>query len=85
MVIADRLAVVANTVFAAPNDFNSPKFDVAILAFTFQIYIDFSAYSDIAIGTASILGIDLVENFDRPYFAKSVTEFWRRWHISLSN
>ncbi|MCD6475337.1 MAG: MBOAT family protein [Anaerolineaceae bacterium] len=85
MVIADRLAVVANTVFAAPDEFYSPKLVVAILAFTFQIYIDFSAYSDIAIGTASILGIDLVENFNRPYFAKSVTDFWRRWHISLSN
>ena len=85
LVIADRLAVVANTVFTAPQDFNSPKLVVAVIAFSFQIYIDFSAYSDIAIGTASILGINLVENFERPYFAKSVIDFWRRWHISLNN
>ncbi|MBN1231022.1 MAG: MBOAT family protein [Anaerolineales bacterium] len=84
MVIADRLAVVADTVFAAPQEFYSPKIAVALLAFTFQIYLDFSAYTDIAIGTAKILGIDLVENFDRPYFAISVTDFWRRWHISFS-
>jgi len=85
IVIADRLAVVVNTVFTAPQDFNSPKLVVAIFAFSFQIYIDFSAYSDIAIGTANILGIKLVENFKRPYLAKSVIDFWRRWHISLSN
>ena len=85
IVIADRLAVVANTVFAAPQDFNSPKLVAAIIAFSFQIYIDFSAYSDIAIGTASILGINLIENFNRPYFAKSIIDFWRRWHISLNN
>jgi len=85
LLIADRLAVVANTVFAAPQDFGSPKLIVAIVAFSFQIYIDFSAYSDIAIGTASILGINLIENFNRPYFAKSIIDFWRRWHISLNN
>jgi len=85
LLIADRLAVVANTVFSAPWDFGSPKLIVAIIAFSFQIYIDFSAYSDIAIGTASILGINLIENFNRPYFAKSITDFWRRWHISLNN
>ena len=85
LVIADRLAVVADTVFTVPQDFGSPKLIVAIAAFSFQIYIDFSAYSDIAIGTASILGINLVENFKRPYLAKSVIDFWRRWHISLNN
>jgi len=85
IVIADRLAVVANTVFSAYQDFNSPKLIVAIIAFSFQIYVDFSAYSDIAIGTANILGIKLVENFKQPYLAKSITDFWRRWHISLNN
>ncbi|MDO9546326.1 MAG: MBOAT family O-acyltransferase [Pelolinea sp.] len=85
IVIADRLAVVANTVFSESGDFESPKLIAAVLAFSFQIYIDFSAYSDIAIGSANILGIKLVENFERPYFARSVIEFWRRWHISLSN
>ena len=85
VVIADRLAVVANTVFAAPGDFESPKLVLAVLAFSFQIYIDFSAYCDIAIGTAKILGINLSENFKQPYFATSVIDFWRRWHITLSN
>jgi len=85
LVIADRLAVVANTVFTAPQDYSSPKLVVAIIAFSFQIYIDFLAYCDIAIGTANILGIYLVENFKQPYFAKSIIDFWRRWHISLSN
>jgi alginate O-acetyltransferase complex protein AlgI len=85
MVIADRLAVVANTVFEEPGGFSNPQLIAAVLAFAFQIYIDFSAYSDIAIGTARILGINLTENFDYPYCARSVIEFWRRWHISLSN
>ena len=85
LVIADRLAVVANTVFAAPQDFFSPQQVYALVAFSFQIYIDFSAYTDIAIGMAKILGIDLVENFNFPYYATSVVDFWRRWHISLSN
>jgi len=58
---------------------------MGMLAFSFQIYLDFAAYSDIAIGTAGILGITLTENFDRPYLAHSVIDFWRRWHISLSN
>jgi len=85
LVIADRLAVVANTYFADPASFYAPQAVLAVLFYSFQVYIDFAAYCDIAIGTARILGIDLVENFDHPYFAKSVTEFWRRWHISLSN
>ena len=84
IVIADRLAVVVNTVFGAPQDFYSTHLIYAIFAFSFQIYIDFSAYCDIAIGVAKILGIDLVENFNFPYFAKSVVDFWRRWHISFS-
>jgi len=84
-VIADRLAVVANTVFSAPETFASPMLMAAVLAFSFQIYLDFSAYCDIAIGSARVLGIDLTENFERPYFARSVIDFWRRWHISLSN
>lgn len=57
---------------------------VATIAFAFQIYCDFSGYSDIAIGTARTLGFDLMKNFDAPYFSRSITEFWRRWHISLS-
>jgi len=84
-VIADRLAIVANTVFAMPDRFSSPKLAIGVLAFSFQIYLDFSAYCDIAIGSARILGVNLTENFNRPYFAQSVIDFWRRWHISLSN
>ena len=84
IVIADRLAVIANTAFGAPQDFYSTHLVIAVFAFSFQVYIDFSAYCDIAIGVAKILGIDLVENFNFPYFAKSVVDFWRRWHISLS-
>ena len=84
-VIADRLAMVANTVFAAPETFPSSKLMIAVVAFAFQVYLDFAAYTDIAIGAAGILGITLTENFDRPYFARSVVDFWRRWHISLSN
>jgi len=57
---------------------------VATYIFAFQIYCDFSGYSDIAIGTARILGFDLMKNFERPYFARSIAEFWSRWHISLS-
>jgi alginate O-acetyltransferase complex protein AlgI len=85
IIAADRLAVVANTVFASPQDFGSPKLITAILAFSFQIYFDFSAYSDIAIGISKIIGIQLTENFNYPYFASSIIDFWRRWHISLSN
>ena len=57
---------------------------VAVIAFAFQLYTDFSGYSDIAVGSAKVLGIDLVRNFRQPYFSRSIAEFWRRWHISLS-
>ncbi len=85
LIIADRLGVIVDTVYRSPGDFSSPAIILAVLAYSFQIYIDFSAYCDIAIGAARILGIDLVENFKTPYFATSVTDFWRRWHISLTN
>ncbi|MEA5079187.1 MAG: MBOAT family O-acyltransferase [Anaerolineaceae bacterium] len=85
LVIADRLAIVVNTVFSKPGEFYSPQLIVAILAFSFQVYIDFSAYTDIAIGSARLFGIDLTENFNLPYLATSVTDFWRRWHISLTS
>lgn len=85
LVIADRLAVIVNTVFSKPDKFFGPQLFFAVMSFSFQIYIDFSAYCDIAIGTAKLLGIDLTENFNIPYLATSATEFWRRWHISLTN
>jgi D-alanyl-lipoteichoic acid acyltransferase DltB (MBOAT superfamily) len=85
LVIADRLGVIANSAFSEPTKFLGPQLFMAVLAFSFQVYIDFSAYCDIAIGTAKLLGIDLVENFNAPYFAETVTDFWRRWHISLTS
>lgn len=85
MIIADRLAVVANTVFSDRQAFASPKLVAGVLAFTFQIYLDFSAYTDIAIGSAGLLGFELSENFSRPYIARSVVDFWRRWHMTLSS
>ncbi|MDI6786481.1 MAG: MBOAT family O-acyltransferase [bacterium] len=84
VVISDRLAFIANTVFDNVHDYNSPYLIIATYAFTFQIYCDFSGYSDMAIGCARVLGYDLIENFKLPYFSKNVTEFWRRWHISFS-
>ena len=84
VVIADRLALVVNLVFANPSDYTGFQLAAATLFFAFQIYCDFSGYCDIALGAAEVMGFKLMENFDRPYSARSVTEFWRRWHISLS-
>ena len=84
VVIADRLAVIVNTVYNDPTQYEGVIYIIATIAFAFQIYCDFSGYSDIAIGSARIMGFGLMKNFERPYFSKSVTEFWRRWHISLS-
>lgn len=84
VVIADRLSEYVNLVYNNPADFQGPHFLLATLFFTFQIYCDFSGYSDIAIGTAKVMGFDLMINFRRPYMAKSIREFWHRWHISLS-
>jgi D-alanyl-lipoteichoic acid acyltransferase DltB (MBOAT superfamily) len=82
--IADRLAVYVNAVFDAPAGYPASSLALAVFFFTFQIYCDFSGYSDIAVGTARVLGFDLSVNFNAPYFARSVKDFWRRWHISLS-
>ncbi|HJZ38796.1 MAG TPA: MBOAT family O-acyltransferase [Bacteroidales bacterium] len=84
VVIADRLSEYVNTVYNTPGDYQGPHFLLATLFFSFQIYCDFSGYSDIAIGTARILGYRLMVNFRRPYMAASIREFWQRWHISLS-
>ncbi len=84
IVIADRLAIAVNAVYNTPKDFTGIYFVIATVLFAFQIYCDFSGYSQIAIGAAKVLGIDLMQNFDRPYLSKSIQEFWRRWHISLS-
>ena len=85
LVLADRLAVAVNTVFAAPHDFGALQVFAAAAAFSLQIYCDFSAYSDMALGSARMMGFRLRENFRTPYFSQSIQEFWRRWHISLSS
>ena len=85
VVIADRLAVIVDTVYNDPRGYDGVVYIIATIAFAFQIYCDFSGYSDIAIGSARVMGFGLMKNFERPYFSKSVTEFWRRWHISLSS
>jgi len=85
VVIADRLAALVSSVYGNPVSYPGIPLMLATFFFAFQIYCDFSGYSDIAIGAAQVMGFKLVENFRRPYFAKSVSEFWRRWHISLSS
>lgn len=84
LVIADTLAQYVGNVYDTPHQYHGFSFVLATLFFTFQIYCDFSGYSDIAIGTAKLLGINLMTNFKSPYFSQSVKEFWSRWHISLS-
>ena len=85
LVIADRLAVYVNAVYADVASASGLGILLAMFAFALQLYGDFSGYTDIARGSARVLGIDLVHNFDQPYFSHSVTEFWRRWHMSLSS
>jgi len=84
VVIADRLAIFVDHIYANPEGFGGGMMLLATVFFGIQIYCDFSGYSDIAIGTARILGFNLMENFRFPYFALSIRDFWRRWHISLS-
>ena len=84
IVVADSLAIVADRVFNNVGKFGGWGLVFGVLCFTIQIYCDFSGYSDIAIGCAKIMDINLMKNFDTPYFSASVPEFWRRWHISLS-
>ena len=83
MVIADNCAIAVNTIWGNWQEYDGLILMVGMLLFTFQIYGDFSGYSDIAIGTAQLFGIRLCDNFRLPYFSRSVGEFWRRWHISL--
>jgi alginate O-acetyltransferase complex protein AlgI len=84
LVVADRLALYVNDVYAAPRGHNGLQLTIATLFFAYQIYCDFSGYSDIAIGAAQVLGFRLMENFRTPYYSLSISEFWHRWHISLS-
>ncbi|RJR31328.1 MBOAT family protein [Candidatus Parcubacteria bacterium] len=85
VVIADRLAFFVNHVYSQPTQYEGAPLIIATIFFSFQIYCDFSGYSDIAIGSAQVLGFDLMDNFRRPYHSKSISEFWKRWHISLSS
>jgi alginate O-acetyltransferase complex protein AlgI len=84
VVIADRLAMVVDFAYKNPAEHSGLTLLVATFFYTFQIYCDFSGYSDIALGSAKVMGFDLMENFRTPYFSTSISEFWRRWHISLS-
>lgn len=85
LVIAERLAIFVNTVFDTSDGIRGSVAFVAIIFYTFEIYADFAGYSHIAIGIARILGIDVMKNFECPYLAMSIAEFWRRWHVSLSS
>jgi alginate O-acetyltransferase complex protein AlgI len=84
LAIADRMACLVDPVYQFPGQYSTSAVWVAVIAYSLQIYCDFSGYSDIAIGTAHMLGFKLPENFDMPYLSKNIAEFWRRWHISLS-
>lgn len=85
LLIADQMAIFVDPVFAAPISYSPLTVWSAVIAYSLQIYCDFSGYSDMAIGVSKIIGIDLPENFNMPYLAVSTVDFWRRWHISLSN
>jgi D-alanyl-lipoteichoic acid acyltransferase DltB (MBOAT superfamily) len=84
IIIADTAAELVNNMFSNYTDYNGSSLLIGAFLFAFQIYGDFSGYSDIAIGTARLFGFDLMQNFAFPYFSRDIAEFWRRWHISLS-
>lgn len=84
MVIADNCAEIANAIFNYSEDYSGSTLILGAVFFSFQIYGDFSGYSDIAIGTSRLFGFNLMQNFNFPYFSRDIGEFWRRWHISLS-
>lgn len=85
MVLADRLGVFVNDVFFAPSAYNTFTVVLASLSYTLQIYFDFAGYSDMAIGLSKILGFNFPANFNFPYIARNMSDFWKRWHISLSS
>ncbi|HTF21720.1 MAG TPA: MBOAT family O-acyltransferase [Chryseolinea sp.] len=85
VVVADSLAIVVNEIFASPSSYSGSTLVLGAVCFAFQIYGDFSGYTDIALGTAKLLGFELLTNFRFPYFSRDIAEFWRRWHISLSS
>jgi alginate O-acetyltransferase complex protein AlgI len=85
VVVGDNCAIFSNYIFANPNQMPFYILFLGAIYFSFQIYCDFSGYSDIAIGTARLLGFEIMLNFKKPYFSRNIAEFWRRWHISLSS
>jgi alginate O-acetyltransferase complex protein AlgI len=85
VVIADSMTPLVAPLSAPGPLYDQGDYWIGVLAYTIKIYFDFSGYSDIAIGLASLLGYDILENFDRPYRARNISQFWRRWHISLSS
>ncbi|HZY90968.1 MAG TPA: MBOAT family O-acyltransferase, partial [Gemmataceae bacterium] len=84
LAVADRMALFTDPVFASPGQYSTGATWLAVLGYALQIYCDFSGYSDMALGCAHLLGYKLARNFDLPYLSANVSEFWRRWHISLS-
>ena len=84
IVIADNISVCVDAVFNLPQQYHAVSIIMAVIGYSIQIYCDFSGYSDMAIGSAKILGYDLMRNFNMPYVAKNISAFWKRWHISLS-
>ncbi len=85
VVIADRLAIMVNQVYNDPTKHEGIPLIISTVFFSFQIFCDFSGYTDIALGSAQVMGFRLMQNFNRPYFSRSISEFWKRWHISLSS
>ncbi|MGN1099172.1 MAG: MBOAT family O-acyltransferase [Christensenellales bacterium] len=83
-VLADNLSVFVDEVFACPKEYHAVSIILAVLSYAIQIYCDFSGYSDMAIGSAKCLGYDLSKNFNLPYISRNISEFWKRWHITLS-
>jgi alginate O-acetyltransferase complex protein AlgI len=84
-IVADRMALFVDPVFADPGAFNATSLWIAVFAYALQVYGDFSGYTDMALGSAHLFGYHLAPNFDRPFLSVNIAEFWRRWHISLSN
>lgn len=84
-VIADRIGLIIDPIYGAPHEYTGLALVAAIVLYPIQIYSDFSGYTDIALGTARLFGIELTPNFNRPFSARSISDFWRRWHISLSS
>lgn len=84
-VIADRIALIIDPIYQSPQEYSPIVLAVAIALYMVQIYNDFSGYTDMALGSARVLGIEIIPNFARPFSARTITEFWRRWHISLSS